>query len=200
MIAFIKGELVGVKEDRIVVECNGLGYNIFVPSDIPGLVHIGQEVKLYTYLNVKEDAMNLFGFLEQDDLEMFKQLITVSGVGPKGALGILSNMTANDLRIAIATEDAKSIAKAPGVGNKSAQKIIIELKSKIDLEEAILGKGAKIDQGTSVNMSSDDRNEALLALVSLGYSNAEAKRAIGRVSADISGAENLVKAALKELF
>ncbi len=198
MISFIKGELVSVKEDKIIVEAGGIGYNIFVPTSLlPNLPQTGSEVKIYTYLNVREDAMNLFGFLNEDDLDMYKMLLGVNGVGPKAALGVLSNISANDLRIAIVSDDAKTIAKAPGLGNKTAQKIILELKSKIDLE-ATLGN-IESDASIPANINDDDRNEAVQALTALGYSASESMKAVRNVPMDVKGADAILKQALKNL-
>lgn len=199
MISFIKGELVSVKEDKIIVEAGGIGYNIFVPTSLlPNLPQTGSEVKIYTYLNVREDAMNLFGFLNEDDLDMYKMLLGVNGVGPKAALGVLSNISANDLRIAIVSEDAKTIAKAPGLGNKTAQKIILELKSKINLE-ATLGN-IESDASIPASINDDDRNEAVQALTALGYSASESMKAVRKVPMDVKGADAILKQALKNLF
>ncbi|MBE5970836.1 MAG: Holliday junction branch migration protein RuvA [Lachnospiraceae bacterium] len=199
MISFIKGELVSVKEDKIIVEAGGIGYNIFVPTSLlPNLPQTGSEVKIYTYLNVREDAMNLFGFLNEDDLDMYKMLLGVNGVGPKAALGVLSNISANDLRIAIVSDDAKTIAKAPGLGNKTAQKIILELKSKIDLE-ATLGN-IESDASIPAGINDDDRNEAVQALTALGYSASESMKAVRKVPMDVKGADAILKQALKNLF
>ena len=198
MISFIKGELVSVKEDKIIVEAGGIGYNIFVPTSLlPNLPQTGSEVKIYTYLNVREDAMNLFGFLNEDDLDMYKMLLGVNGVGPKAALGVLSNISANDLRIAIVSDDAKTIAKAPGLGNKTAQKIILELKSKIDLE-ATLGN-IESDASIPAGINDDDRNEAVQALTALGYSASESMKAVRKVPMDVKGADAILKQALKNL-
>ena len=199
MISFIKGELVSAKEDKIIVECNGIGYNIFTPTSvIASLPPLGSEVKIHTYLNVREDAMNLFGFLNEDDLDMYKMLLGVNGVGPKAALGVLSNISTNDLRIAIVSEDAKTIAKAPGLGNKTAQKIILELKSKIDLE-ATLGN-IESDASIPANVNDDDRSEAVQALTALGYSASESMKAVRNVPADVTGSDNILKNALKHLI
>ena len=120
MYSYIRGELAEIEFDHVVVETNGIGYEIFIPTNcfdyLPG---IGAECKIYTYLYVREDIMMLYGFLTKDDLSLFKQLITVSGIGPKGAIGILSALSADDLRFAILAGDSKAIAKAPGVGAKT---------------------------------------------------------------------------------
>lgn len=135
MIGFIKGTIEDIEEDRAVVDCNGIGYNIFMPSSVLSNISIGATVKIYTYLAVREDAMNLFGFLGKQDLDIFKKLITVSGIGPKGGLSIMSVMTADEVRMAIITGDHKAISKAPGVGAKTAMKVIVELKDKVNLED-----------------------------------------------------------------
>ena len=138
MYSYIKGELSEiVAENHIVVENGGIGYNIYIPGQVLSLLPgVGEEVKIYTYLCVREDAFILYGFLTRDDLNVFKLLIGVSGIGPKGALAILSVMSTDDLRFAVLSDDAKAIAKAPGVGNKTAQRLIIELKDKLSLEDA----------------------------------------------------------------
>ena len=138
MIHFIKGQLDTVAEQQIVVENRGIGYEILVPASvIQKLPRIGNEVKIYTYMHVREDAMQLYGFMTKDEREMFQLLITVNGIGPKGALGILSIMDTDALRFAILSDDAKSISKAPGIGAKTASKLILELKDKVDFEEAV---------------------------------------------------------------
>ena len=138
MIHFIKGILDTVSENQIVVENQGIGFEIMVPlSVVSALPQTGNDVKIYTYMYVREDCQQLFGFLTKDELAMFKLLITVSGIGPKGALGILSVMDADALRFAILADDAVSIAKAPGIGKKTAGKLILELKDKMDFEQAV---------------------------------------------------------------
>ena len=131
MYSYIKGTLEEVSEDLIVVENNGIGYNIRISARmLDALPARGEQVKIYTYLYVKEDAFSLFGFPSRDELEMFKLLINVSGIGPKGGLAVLSVLSANDLRFAIVAEDAKTISKAPGIGSKTAKRLIIELMGK----------------------------------------------------------------------
>jgi len=134
MIAHLKGELSAIYEDRIIIEVSGIGYNVLMPySSIELLPGIGNTVKVYTYLSVREDAMWLYGFSTKDDLDLFKLLITVNGVGPKAGLQLLSFMGGEQLKFAIVSSDSKSISKAPGVGPKTAQRIIIDLKDKIEL-------------------------------------------------------------------
>ena len=157
MISYIKGELAEILPDVIVVEANGIGYNIYVPGSVLGeLPSVGSEVKIYTYMNVKEDECSLFGFLTRDDLSMFKMLICVNGIGPKAALGALSNITADDLRFAVLADDVAAIKALPGIGPKTAQKIIIELKDKLKLDdvfESALSKNKKADNNSNVSNS-----------------------------------------------
>ena len=141
---------------------------------------IGATVKIYTYTSVREDAFNLFGFLSKDDLEIYKKLITVNGIGPKGALSILSAMSADDLRVAILSGDAKAISKAPGIGNKSAERIILDLKDKIQISGISSDSDVALTSGSVLN--SDARNEALEAMTSLGYSPSEALKAVKQVN------------------
>lgn len=178
MYAYIKGEIADISEDNLVLECNNIGYNIRIPLSVAQrLPGIGAVVKIYTYTSVREDAFNLFGFLSKDDLEIYKKLIAVNGIGPKGALSILSAMSADDLRMAIVSGDAKAIAKAPGVGNKSAERIILELKDKIGLRLSF-EEDADFAQTSNTSGNSVAKNEAIEALVSLGYTPTEALKAV----------------------
>ena len=198
MYAYIKGEIVDISEDNVVLECHDIGYNIKVPfSVIQQLPGIGSQVRIYTYTCVREDAFILYGFLTKDDLWIFKKLITVNGIGPKGALGILSVMSADDLRFAIIAGDSKAISKAPGIGAKSAERIILDLKDKITLEPD------RIDQNDTIATSadlvnSDARNEAIEAMTALGYSPSEALKAEKQITVtDDMDAGAILKAALK---
>lgn len=201
MIAYVKGELVACTVDSIVVDNQGIGYRILVPgSVVEQLPAMGSEVKIYTYMNVREDAMQLFGFLVPDELEMFKLLITVNGIGPKGALSILTVMNADAVRFAILSDDAKAIAKAPGIGAKTASKAILELKDKCNLEDIL--EQQTVD--TPVPSGSNDQaiiTDAVQALVALGYSNSEALKAVKKVelSEDMT-VEDVLKASLKNFM
>lgn len=203
MIAFIQGELCEVGQDTIIVACQGIGYEIQVPVSVAqSLPDPGNMVKIYTYTYVREDALGLFGFLTKDDLTVFKLLITVNGVGPKAALAILSSMTADELRFAILAEDAKTISKAPGIGPKTAKRMIIELKDKLDLESMIDNHGDSAADAAGVSEAAASvRDEAIMALTALGYSNTEAVRAVRAVSgADEMDSETLLKQALKKIM
>ena len=186
MISYIKGELAEILPDVIVVEANGIGYNIYVPGSVPGeLPSVGSEVKIYTYMNVKEDECSLFGFLTRDDLSMFKMLICVNGIGPKAALGALSNITADDLRFAVLADDVAAI------------------KDKLKLDEVFesaLSKNKKADNNSNVSNVMMIRNDAVEALVSLGYSSKDALVAVKEVE-DIENkdSETVLKEALKKL-
>ena len=205
MIAFVKGILDTVEEDRIVIDSQGMGLEILVPGSIlPELPQTGNEVKIYTYMHVREDAMQLFGFRTRDEKEMFKLLITVNGVGPKGARGILSVMDVDTLRFAILSDDAKSISKAPGIGNKTASKVILELRDKCRLEDMLDAPPETADAADGDTSPAIDhkevRNDAIQALVALGYTATEASRAVRSVSVtpDMT-VEELLKQSLKTI-
>lgn len=200
MYSYIKGELVEILDDTIVVEAGHIGYNIHIPASMTHhFTGTGQEVKIYTYLQVKEDDMKLYGFLTRDDLNIFRLLLSVSGIGPKGALAVLSVMTPDDLRFAVLGEDAKSIAKAPGIGNKTAQRVILELKDKLSLEEAFETKTAHMAEA-GAEASVTVKNEAVQALTALGYSSSEALKAVSAVEfTENITVEEVLKAALKEM-
>ena len=203
MIQYIKGTLAWIAEDSVIVDNHGIGYRIFVPASVSQQIGTtGQEIQLYTYLNVKEDAMQLYGFLTMDDLEVYRLLISVSGIGPKGGLAILSVMTADDLRFAVLADDAKRIAKTPGIGAKTAQKIILELKDKLDLEDAFEQKLANQSAAGIPETEGDNQlQEAVQALVALGYPNTDALRAVKKVEgAETMDVETLLKAALKKMI
>lgn len=204
MIRYIKGRLEDVIDGVIIIENNGIGYEIFVPlSVVENMPSKGCEVKIYTYMNVREDAMQLFGFMEKDDLEVFKLLITVSGIGPKVALGILGVMSADDIRFAVMAEDAKTISKAPGIGPKTARKLIIELKDKINMKDTIedvLERGeiaAKTEKAADKTVISD----AVEALTALGYNASEALKAVRMVEmTEGMTVEELLKLSLKNFL
>ena len=204
MISFLKGTIEDKSEKSISLDVNGVGYELFMPtgsaSRLPGL---GQEIKVHTYLQISENGISLYGFLTKDELSIFKLLITVSGIGPKGAVGILSALTANELRLAVLSEDDKAIAKAPGIGAKTAKKLILELKDKLHLEDALEEIGA--DAGVTVGLMAggdmgEERLVAVQALTALGYSNSDALKAVRMAdTGEQTGTEELLKAALKQL-
>lgn len=200
MYSYIRGIVTEQEENAIVVEAGGIGYRIFTPAQtFRSLPRMGEEVKVYTYLYLREDAMLLYGFLSRGDLNFFKLLLGVSGIGPKGAVAILSVMTTDDLRFAILGEDAKAIAKAPGIGAKTAQRLILELKDKVSLEDAFESKLEK-----NINQPADSlsaaKNDAVAALVALGYSSTEALKALNTAEiTETTTVEELLKQALKNM-
>ena len=197
MIKYLNGILAEVDTDSIVVEVNGIGYGVNVPvSVIENVREIGSNIKIYTYMNVKEDDVSLYGFLTKDELDIFKRVISVSGIGPKGGLAILSTLSADDLRFAVLSDDAKAISKAPGIGLKTASKLILELKDKFDLQEAFEKKSNNVMQ-TSVRNNSEAQ-DAVEALVALGYLSTDALKAVRSLDIDDSiSSGNIVKMALK---
>jgi len=206
MIAYVNGIIEYIEEGLCVVDVGGVGINVNISgSTMDRMPAIGEVVKLYTYTNVKEDAFTLFGFLSRDELSLFKMLITVSGIGPKGGLSILSVMTPDDLRFAIMAGDSKSLAKAPGIGKKTAERITLELRDKIKVSEDDMLKGssaAAMDDLTGE--ASLARDEAVAALVALGYNSTDAMKAVRKVLKTnedaASDTEKLLKMALKEMF
>lgn len=202
MYAYIKGELAEINIDHIVIETGGIGYQIFIPGQtFEYLPALGEELKVYTYLYLREDAMILYGFLTKDDLELFKLLISVSGIGPKGGLAILSTLDADDLRFAVLSGDAKAIAKAPGVGGKTAQRVILELKDKMSLEDAFEKKTQHVQEAVNAPDAGSVKNDAVLALTALGYSSTESLKAVSRVEiTDGMDVEDVLKAALKHIL
>lgn len=203
MIRFVKGTLAMIGENEIVVDNHGIGFLISVPlSVIEVLPETGSEVMLYTYLNVREDAMQLFGFLTLEDLKVFQLLITVNGIGPKAALGMMGTLSAYDIRYAIIAGDAKTIAKAPGIGPKTASKVILELKDKFEVEELLEESGAE----KNLQASKEDTQmqgivqDAIEALVVLGYPKTDAAKAVRAVNlTEEMTVEDLLKQSLKNM-
>ncbi len=203
MIAYVKGTVEDIAEDNAVIDVGGIGYNVRISADtaarLPG---IGENAKLYTYTSVREDAVQLYGFMSKNDLDIFRKCITVSGIGPKGALSILSVLDADSLRFAIMSGDAKSITKAPGIGARTAERLILELKDKIKIDDTLIEQEIQSGRAVSaVKADTPQKQEAMEALVSLGYGNAEAVKAVNSIEgieAMDSGA--VLKAALKKMF
>ncbi|MBO4889631.1 MAG: Holliday junction branch migration protein RuvA [Lachnospiraceae bacterium] len=198
MIGYLKGEVAAIYDDRIIIEVGGIGYNVFMPASSLDLIEgCGTFVKIYTYLLVREDALQLYGFLTKDDLELYRMLISVNGIGPKGALALLSVMTCDELRFAILAGDAKQIGKAPGIGPKSAQRVIIDLKDKIDTGISFDTADASTGRTDDNTTLSGIREEAAQALIALGYSSTESYKAVRSVGSDVSDdVETVLKKAL----
>lgn len=199
MYYYIKGKLAVKGENFIVVDVSGVGYKIYTSlNDIEKSGPIGTEIVMYTYLNVREDAMELYGFITEEEKNMFLMLISVSGVGPKAGLAVLSVATPAKLAVAIMTGDIKTITRAQGVGPKAAQRIILDLKDKINAEDI----GIDGDEGVTETVNTvfvDSRAEAMSALAALGYSAQEAKNVVSKLDASLS-TEELIKKALTQLM
>ncbi|HIW51438.1 MAG TPA: Holliday junction branch migration protein RuvA [Candidatus Blautia intestinavium] len=202
MISFIRGKIVDSSETSLILENGGIGYEIFMTgASMEKALREKEEIKIHTYFHIREDAMQLYGFLTKDDLQIFRLLLGVNGIGPKAALGILAALSADELRFAVLSDDVKTISRAPGIGKKTAQKLILELKDKLKLEDAFEAKLSHVEADADAEASSfDGSKEAVEALVALGYSSTEALRAVRKVT-DVSpdDVEGILKAALKNL-
>ena len=201
MIRFLRGEYLYYESGAIVLETPaGIGFRVFI-SDTSSLLtkREGEEIEVYTYMQVKEDGMALYGFADTEGLALFEQLITVKGVGPKAGLAIMSTGTPNQIKSVIAAGDAASIAMAPGIGKKTAERVILELKDKVS---ALPFEGADISEGfaPAAAPGSGDRGEAVVALTTLGYSKREAEAAVASVKDEGLSAEEYVKKSLKFLL
>lgn len=203
MISYIKGTLAAIEHDRVIVDVHGIGWGIFMSEQtMAQLPQTGKEIQIYTYLNVKEDAIQLYGFLTRDDLEIFKLLIKVSGIGPKGGLSILSKMSADDLRFAVLSGDVKAISATPGIGKKTAEKLIIELKDKLDLDDFLqhASDTAPTADTSGAGNDSEIQSEAVQALVALGYGSTESLRAVKQTPPECTTVEEVLKEALKHML
>lgn len=192
MIAYIEGVVLEVEEKGVVLLSGGIGYRVFSTSNNLGGIKSGEKISLYTYLAVRENAMDLYGFKEKEELSFFELLITISGIGPKSAIGILNVTTIQSLRSAIISGDTGYLTKVSGIGRKTAEKIVLELKDKIDSIQIKSGD-------TSSNASLKEESDALLALMSLGYGEREAREALKEVSKEGVNTSNIVREALKIL-
>lgn len=202
MIGYVKGILAEKDEESATVDVNGIGIRILVGATfLCNMPSVGSQIKIYTYTYVKEDAFLLYGFRSKDELSLFKLLITVSGVGPKSGLGILSVLSADDLRFAIYAGDAKTIAKAPGIGKKTAERLVLELKGKINLTDNDGDTLLSQIETPSLEDSNRNRKDAIDALTALGYSSMEAAKAVKNVNpSEDMDVETILKQALKYLI
>lgn len=200
LIAYIKGILAGVYPDGIVLENQGIGYRIMMPMNMERFPGIGQEMKVYTHMHVREDDVSLFGFRSKEELEAFELLIGVNGIGPKVGISVLSTLTVYELKIAVMSEDVKTISTTPGLGPKGAKKLILELKDKLDFD-GLEEKGSAFE---IFKEETDDRDSVMITiegLVSLGYSRTEAAMAVKKVEDAVSyEPEELLKKALKNIM
>lgn len=201
MLAYIKGILEEVNEDTVILGCQGMGYIVYISQiDRNQLPAIGQSVKLHVHMSIREDDVSLFGFLRKDALQMFRMLISVSGIGPKAGLALLSVLTVSELQVAIVSGDVKSLTKASGVGTKGAQRVLVELKDKLSIEDLLT-----VSDGAERNAEQAGREDVVssvaMALVSLGYSQSEAMVAVRQVAfGEQMSEDELLKAALKKLI
>lgn len=196
MFSYIQGRVEEINPEGIVLDHDGIGYEIGLPQSSLSQLRRQMQLRVYTYLQVRDDGLSLFGFLKREDLDLFKLLIGVGGIGPKGALSILGVLSVDQLRFAIAAGDDKTIAQAPGIGKKTAQRVILDLRDKIDFTQTL---EAQLDSKASDSSSDDIRGEAILALNALGYSSAEALQAIRDLDISSMSVEDLIRAGLKEL-
>lgn len=202
MISYIKGSLAEVNEDSIVVDRSGIGFLIRVPATVLNqMPPVGEEVKIFTIMAVKEDDISLIGFLTREERSMYKLLVSISGIGPKGALGILGAMDIDSLRFAIHSGDAKTISSAPGIGKKTAERLVLELKDKVDIEgESDIAIPA-YRAGEPAAGDTPEKADAIAALIALGFSQTETNKAV-RDLGDVAGmsADDIITAALKKLY
>lgn len=194
MIYSVKGEFVAAEQNLAVVECSGVGYACRTTANTLAQLKLNTQVKLYTHMSVREDACELFGFADFSELNCFKMLISVSGVGPKAALSILSGMTPQAFALCVASGDSKALTAAPGIGKKTAERIVLELKDKIAKENPSIKADSLIPAAVQTNAFS----EAVSALMVLGYSNSEASKALAGMPAD-TPTDELIKTGLRQL-
>ncbi len=201
MISYIKGEIIYNGGDTLVVENNGIGYEVTVPAfSAQKLCSQKGIVTVYTYMSVREDGISLFGFASREEKAIYEKLISVSGIGPKAAVSILGAMTPSQLITAIVSSDAAAIARAPGIGKKTAQRVILDLKDKISSTDlaGVFEDGEETAMLDTVS-AGDDRSEAAEALIALGYTRSEAIKAVSRVYNDSMDVQKILSAALREL-
>ncbi len=191
MYSFIKGKVDEVGIGKLVIECNDIGYEITVPERIAATLKVGDIVKIYTYLYVKEDRQELFGFLTNEEKLFFNQLISINGVGPKSAIQILGTHDLVTLRTAIATQDVKTLTQVKGLGKKTAEMIIVNMKGNIDLK-------LQSDAMPS-SLATNDEQDAVNTLEALGVNRSEAIRVVALVAKDVTGVENIIRAALQKV-
>lgn len=194
MIAFLRGKVASVDEVGAVIDVNGIGFSVIMPLiDINNLPEIGAETTVYTYMYVREDVCDLFGFSDRESIKYFKKLISVSGVGPKAAISLLSALTPSEIALAIISSDAKTIGRAKGIGPKMAQRIVLELKEKVDTKDAVEKPDTMVSHKPSQDAS------AVNALIALGCSPSEAQKTVMQISGDNLSTEDIIKEALRRL-
>ncbi|KXS40056.1 MULTISPECIES: Holliday junction branch migration protein RuvA [unclassified Candidatus Frackibacter] len=197
MIAHLQGELTLKRESYIIIDIQGVGYKVNIPLSLQmELPDLGEEVKVYTYTYVREDKLRLYGFLKMSDLELFEELLGVSKIGPKGAINTLSTLSAKEFKLAVAKEEIETLKRVKGIGKKTAQRLILEMKGKIDLEK-VLAEG---DDDSSVIIN-PEKEEAVEGLLSLGYSRSEARKAVEMAckEEEITNVEEIIRLSLQNL-
>lgn len=193
MYEYIIGDVQWIKEDHIVLENGGIGFKIFTSYNSSLKLDMGmKDVMMYTYYNLRDDGVYLYGFTDEEELNIFKMLITVSKIGPKVAMGILSTLTPNQIKMGIAKKDIESLCKAPGVGKKTAERMILELKDKIEIDDYI-------DEAVGVKADDGEYEEAVNGLVSLGYTKFEVEKILRDVDVSELGIEEIIRYTLKQL-
>ena len=197
MISFLNGTIAAKNENGVIIDVGGVGYNVSMPvSDIAKMGSIGDNVKVFTHFHISENMVGLFGFLTGEQIDYFNKLISISGIGPKAAVSILGTLSVQDLAFAIIAEDTKAITRAPGVGPKAAQRIILELKGKIDTQEAVSAPVGVQSVGKTA-LRAD--TEAVNALIALGASPSEAQKTVMQISKDGMSTEDIIKEALRRM-
>ncbi len=197
MISFLNGIIAAKNENGVIIDVGGVGYSVSMPvSDIAKMGTIGENVKVFTHFHISENMVGLFGFLTGEQIDYFNKLIAISGIGPKAAISILGTLSVQDLAFAIIAEDAKAISRAPGVGPKAAQRIILELKGKIDTQEAV---GAPMSMGSAPKTVLRADTEAVNALIALGASPSEAQKTVMQIGAEGMTTEDIIKEALRRM-
>lgn len=199
MYEYIKGTFEGINKDYIIIENNEIGYKVFTSGNtMASMVSKGEKVKVFVHQIVREDFIGLYGFITKEELQMFNLLLTINGVGAKAALSLLSILTVDKLKISIASSDEKILIKAPGVGKKMAQRIILELKDKVDIKDiALEDLGDETLENVVLNESKE--RDVIEALMALGYTEKEGQKAIKKVSIELN-VEDMIKECLKELI
>ncbi len=197
MISFLNGIIAAKSESGVIIDVGGVGYSVSMPvSDIAKMGGIGERVKVFTHFHISENAVGLFGFLTNEQIDYFNKLIAISGIGPKAAVSILGTLSVQDLAYAIIAEDVKAITRAPGVGPKAAQRVILELKGKIDTQDAVGGQSAV---NTAVTSSVRADTGAVNALIALGASPSEAQKTVMQIDATGLSTEDIIKEALRRM-
>ncbi len=200
MYAFIEGEVCEKLNGSLVLLASGVGWQLNCSNNtLQAAPPVGEKMRCYTYLSVREDAMELFGFASREEKEMFLQLTSVSGIGPKTALGVLGAMPLRDLNLAILLGDVNALSRAPGIGKKTAQRIALELKDKISQADVSAAAAPSQGAAAAAALSSDAVTEAIEALIALGYSSTEARNAISQIKDQTDKPEELIRLALRAM-